>query len=207
MAEPAPAALKRRLSIAFALDEQSLVRSIFAQLAETWRSTLTQEARAAGSPKTGQGPYGEDLTELSRIARRDAASVVRTHGHDLNYQINRIYEDSPTASRTDYIQALTLWANDRAVWKDRQIANMNRGNARKYAQLRFNEKNQVGEALYLAEGPPPREPICAGLMAVGLVNREFIERNPFPAHINCPHGWTVQVTRVGVPLNELWVGE
>lgn len=203
---PAPTNLQRRLSIAFALDEQSLTTTILAQLSETWRATLTSEARAAGSSKVGQGPSGQDLSELSKIARRDAASIVQTFQRDLAREIDRVYDQSPTATRTDYIQALTVWADDRAQWKDRQIATMNRGNARSYAQQRFNAENEVGESLYLAEGPPPRERICANIMAAGLVNREFVERNPLPAHIGCPHNYAVQVTRIGVPVNQIWVG-
>lgn len=203
---PAPTNLKRRLSIAFALDEPSLTTSILAQLSETWRATLTSEARAAGSSKTGQGPNGRDLSELSRIARRDAASIVQTFQRDLERRIDAIYDDNPQVSRTDMRQALLLWAEDRAEWKDRQIANQNRGNARTYAQQRFNEENESGEALYLFAGPPPRESECAGLFAAGLVDRTFVERHPTPVHINCPHTWDVQVTRIGVPLDRIWVG-
>ena len=203
---PAPPNLKRRLSIAFALDEPSLVTSILAQRSETWRSTLTSEARAAGSSKTGTGPTGQDLSELSRMSRADAASIVNTFTRDLEREIDKLYDLSPTATRTDYIQGLTVWADDRAVWKDRQIANMNRATARTYAQERFNAENESGEALYLFAGPPPAEVHCANHFAAGLVDRTYVEANPTPIHINCPHDWEVQITRVGVPLDKLWVG-
>lgn len=203
---PAPTALKTRLSLAFALDAQSLTSSILAQLSETWRQTLTSEARAAGGTQTGRGPTAQDLSELSKIARRDAGSIVNTFDRELNNQIDRIYDSDPTAPRSVYISELQAWADNRAVWKDRQIANMNRGNARTYAQQRFNAENRVGEAVYLFAGPPPRESICAGHFRVGLVDRAYVERNPTPIHINCPHTWEKQTSQVGMPVDQLWVG-
>lgn len=203
---PAPSNLKRRLSIAFALDEQSLVTSILAQRSDTWRSTLTSEARTAGSSKSGIGPSGSDLSELSKMSRVDAASIVNTFNREMGNEIDRIYDRSPDASRTDYIQALTLWADDRADYKDRQITNMNRATARTYAQTRFNKENKSGEALFLFVGPPPAEIHCANHFKAGLVDRTFVERNPTPIHINCPHDWETQITRIGVPLAKLWVG-
>ena len=203
---PAPNNLRRRLQVAFALDEQSLVTSILAQRSETWRSTLTSEARAAGSSKTGIGPSGRDLSELSQVSRRDAASIVNTYERELGNKIDALYDANPTGNRDYYISEIAAWASDRADYKDRQIANMNRGTARTYAQTRFNAENKSGEALYLFDGPPAHEPVCEGLFRAGLVDRTFIERNPTPVHINCPHTWEVQTTRIGVPLDQIWVG-
>jgi hypothetical protein len=205
---PAPDALHRRLSLAFEFavtDEDALTESIYQQRAETWRSTLTEEARAAGSSKTGQGPNGRDRDELRQMSRTDAQSIRNTFNRDLASQINQMY-DAGLRSRQEFISALTEWADNRAEWKDRQIANQNRGTARTYAQERFNEENEVGEALYLFTGPPPREEECAKLFRAGLVNREFVERNPTPVHINCPHEWEVQVSRPGVARDRIWVG-
>ncbi len=206
---PAPPALKRRLALAFeftAPDTTALTASILKQRSETWRLTLTQEARAAGSSKTGIGPTGQDLSVLSRMSRKDAQSITNTFNRELGNQIDRLYDANPDGDRAYYISELTAWADNRADYKDRQIANMNRSTARTYAQERFNAENRVGEALFLFAGPPPRESVCAGLFAVGLVNRTFVERNSTPIHIGCPHGWETQVTRIGVPLAKLWVG-
>ncbi len=203
---PAPNNLRRRLQVAFALDEQSLVTSILAQRSDTWRSTLTSEARAAGSSKTGIGPSGRDLSELSQQSRRDAESIVGTYDRELGNQIDRLYDANPTGDRAYYIGELDTWSAQRAAYKDRQIANMNRSTARTYAQERFNTENKSGEALYLFDGPPAREPVCEGLFRAGLVDRSFVERNPTPVHINCPHTWEVQTTRIGVPLADIWVG-
>jgi hypothetical protein len=202
----APNNLKRRLSVAFALDEQSLVTSILAQRSETWRSTLTSEARAAGSSKSGVGPNGKDASHLSQLSREDAASIVNTYNRELNNLIDRLYDANPIGDRAYYIAEISAWAAQRAEYKDRQIANMNRSTARTYAQERFNDENKSGEALYLFDGPPAREPVCEGLFRAGLVDRTFIERNPTPVHINCPHTWEVQTTRVGVPIADIWVG-
>jgi hypothetical protein len=203
---PAPTNLRRRLSIAFALDEQSIVASILKQRSETFRATLTEEARATGSSRTGQGPTGKDLSELSRLSRRDAASVVNTYNRELGNQIDRLYDANPTGDRAYYIRELGAWADNRATFKDRQIANMNRSTARSWAQERFDDMNKVGDALFLFEGPPPREPVCAGLFAAGLVDAATVAANRTPIHINCPHSWTKQQGALGVPLNEIWTG-
>jgi hypothetical protein len=206
---PAPDALQRRLSLAFEFavtDEDALTESIFEQRAGTFRATLTEEARASGSSKTGRGPNGRDRDELRRMSRRDAQSIRNTFNRDLASQIDQLYDADPARSRQSYISELTAWADRRAQWKDRQIANQNRSTARTYAQERFNDENQVGEALYLFVGPPPRESECAALFRAGLVNRDFAERNPTPVHINCPHNWEVQVARPGVARERIWVG-
>lgn len=206
---PAPDALLRRLSLAFEFavtDEDALTESIYQQRAEAWRSALTAEARAAGSSKTGRGPNDSDRDYLRRQSREDARSIRNTFNRDLASQINQLYDADPARARQSYVDELTAWANARAEWKDRQISNQNRSTARTYAQQRFNAENQVGEALYLFAGPPPREPICAGHFAAGLVNREYIERNPTPVHINCPHSWDKQVSQLGVALSKIWVG-
>ncbi len=203
---PAPPSLKRRLSVAFALDESSLITSILAQRNDTWRSTLTSEARAAGSSKSGIGPTGKDASHLSRLSRDDAASIVNTFDRELNNLIDRLFDANPTGDRAYYIAEINVWSAQRADYKDRFIANMNRTTARTYAQARFNEENKSGEALSLFVGPPPRESVCAGHFAAGLVDRTYVERNPTPIHLGCPHGWETQVTRIGVPLAKLWVG-
>lgn len=204
---PAPANLKRRISIAFQLDEQALVTSIYTQRLETWRSTLTEEARAIGSPKSGRGPDGADRSELSRMSRADAASIVQTFRRDLERQIDQVYDQFPGATRTDYVQALRLWADDRATWKDRQIANQTRATTRSYAQQRFNAENagRIAQAKYLFVGPPPREAVCAGHFARGVVDQKFVDANPTPIHINCPHDWQKVTSRTLAPA-DLWVG-
>jgi hypothetical protein len=205
----APPNLKRRLALAFEFtlpDAQTLTTSILAQRTETWRVTLTSEARAAGSSKVGIGPHGRDFSELSRMSRTDARSIVNTFNRELNNQIDRLYDANPDGDRAYYIRELTVWSDKRAAYKDRQIANQNRATTRTYAQQRFNEENKSGEALYLFAGPPPREPVCAGHFSAGLVDRTYVERNPTPIHINCPHDWEVQVTRIGVPLERIWTG-
>lgn len=204
---PAPDALIRRLSLAFEFavtDEDALTESIYNQRAETWRATMSEEARAAGSNKTGRGPNGRDRDYLRRESRNDAQSIRRTFNRDLASQIHQMY-DAGLRGRGEFVIALNTWAQRRSEWKDRQITNQNRGTARAYAQERFNAENS-GEALYLFSGPPAREPICQGHFNAGLVDRTYVKRNPCPIHINCPHTWEVQITRIGVAQGQIWVG-
>lgn len=207
---PAPDRLKRRLALAFEFrtpDERDLTASILGQRTETWRAVMTAQARGVGSSKTGTGPSGRDLSELSRLSRRDAQSIVQTFNRELGNQIDRLYDANPTGDRAYYVRELTAWADQRAAYKDRQIANMNRSSARTYAMDRFEAENQIGpEALYVFDGPPPRESICAGLMERGAVTRDVARANPTPIHINCPHSWRRLYSSVTVDVNDLWVG-
>lgn len=206
---PAPDALIRRLSLAFEFavtDEDALTESIYQQRATAWRAALTEEARSSGSGKQGVGPNGDNRDYLRQMSRQDAQSVRQTFNRDLASQINQLYDAQPDGRRDYYVQALTRWANERAQWKDRQIATMNRGSARTYAQQQFNMRNNVGHALYLYGGPSPRGPRCADHFAAGVVNQQYVDANPQPEHVNCPHYWQKQQSRVGVPLDKLWVG-
>lgn len=205
----APDALLRRLKLAYEFaetDADALTESIYQQRATAWREALTEEARSSGSSKAGVGPNGKDRDYLRRESRRDAQSIRDTFNRDLESQIHQLYDANPEGRREYYVSALSQWANDRARWKDRQITNQNRGTARTYAQQRFNERNRVGQALYLYDGPPARGPRCAEHFAAGLVSQAYVEANPQPEHVNCPHGWNKQQSRVGVPLDLLWVG-
>ena len=206
---PAPGALHRRLSLAFEFavtDEDALTESIYAQRAESWRAALTEEAHSAGSGKSGQGPAGSDRDYLRRLSRQDAQSIRDTFNRDLQSQINQLYDADPARTRQSYVDELTRWANERAGWKDRQITTMNRGSARTYAQQRFNTMNKVGAATYLYGGPSPRGPRCADHFAAGVVNQAYVDANPQPEHVNCPHYWVKQSSTVGVPLDRLWIG-
>jgi len=205
---PAPDRLKRRLALAYefrAPDVDALTTSILRQRSETWRATLTEQARNVGSGASGTGPRGRDLSEMSAMSRRDAQSIAQTYARELNNQIDRLYDANPTGDRAYYVRELTTWADGRAAWKDRQIANMNRGSARQYAQERFAQENRVS-ALYVFAGPPPRESECAGHFRAGRVTSEYVRRNPTPIHINCPHTWQPVRSRSLQDIDTLWTG-
>jgi len=201
--------LKRRLMVAYEFaipDQRTLADGIYQQRAEIWRQTLTNEARTAGSARTGRGPNGIDRDELRRMSNEDAASIAQTFNKDLESQIEQLYRANPDGGRQYYVQALTRWADQRAAWKDRQIANQNRATAQSYAQQRFNVENKVGDALYVFAGPPPREIHCADHFAAGVVDQEYVDANPTPIHINCPHQWRRIQSTIGVTLDNIWTG-
>lgn len=208
MAQP-PEALVRRLSLAAELmlpDEATLTESIYQQRVAVWQDTLTEEARAVGSARTGQRPGGNDAQYLRDVSRDDARSIRQTYQRELEHQIEALYTANPDGRRDYYLAALTAWADERAAYKDRQIANMNRGTARQYAQLRFRDENRLQDATARFVGPPAREPECQALFAVGAVPLTYAEAHPTPVHIGCPHNWQRFTGRPGVPLDQLWVG-
>lgn len=201
--------LVRRLSVAFEFtlpDERTLQERIYQQRAQAWRDALTDEARAVGSAKTGQGPTGAYRQYLLDLSRDDAQSIRNTFNRELRSQIAQLYAANPDGRRDYYVTALTRWADQRAAYKDRQIALMNEKTARQYAQLAFKDRNRVTQAQFLFDGPAPVCDDCVDLFAAGTVDQAFVEANPTPVHPNCPHQWRTLSGVLGVALQDVWVG-
>jgi hypothetical protein len=179
----------------------ALRNAILRQLSTVWRETITDELRNVGAQGSGVGPNGRDRRYLARIARRDARSVVDTYNRELRNQVrNLISEGYDKQGIEDKVRA---WQVQRRDFKSEQIANMNRANARSYAQQRFDDENDIASGGFIFDGPAPRESVCAGHFAAGVVDREYVRNNPTPIHINCPHWWR---RTGGVIIGEVWRG-
>lgn len=200
--------LKRRLLVAFEFappDEQTLAEIIYQHRARVYQLAMTEQARASGSRKRGLLPRGADAQYLRDVSLDDARSIRNTFNRDLERQIEKLYAANPAGGRDYYVSNLTQWADDRAAWKDRQIALMNEKTARFYAQQRFKDMNRIaGE--YLFDGPPPVCDDCVDKFALGRVGQREVDVNPTPLHQNCPHEWKLINARLGVSASELWTG-
>lgn len=200
--------LKRRLSVAFEFappDVETLTQSIYNQRAQAWRDALTECASKVGSRARGVGPFGVDRQVLMDMSRDDAISIRETFNRDLEREIERLYTANPEGDRAYYIERLTVWADKRAEYKDRQIALMNNKTARHYAQQRFIDMNKVSTR-YRFVGPAPVCPDCGHHMAAGVVGQKYVDKHPAPVHPNCPHSWTMVGAKPGVDKDKLWVG-
>lgn len=200
--------LKRRLRVAFELlppDEDVLTDSIYRQRATAWRDAMTEQAERAGLRRAGKLPSGEDAARLRAMSRDDAASIRNTYNRDLERQIAQLYAANPDGDRAYYIRELTAWADDRAAWKDRQITLYNQKTARFDAMQQFKAHNAI-EGRHIFTGPAPVCDDCAEKFTMGEVGEQAVQADPTPLHPNCPHEWTLVGARVGVPLQDLWVG-
>jgi hypothetical protein len=200
--------LKRRLMVAYEFaipDEQTLTETIYRQRAQAWQQALTEMAHQAGSRRTGRPPSGVDARYLHDVSVDDARSIRNTFFRDLDREIERLYAANPDGRRDYYVQNLTRWADERATWKDRQIALMNQKTAEHYAQQRFRDMNKIA-ANYRFAGPAPICPDCADKFAMGEVDQRVVDEDPTPLHPNCGHGWKMTRVKLGVALSELWVG-
>lgn len=187
-------------------EAQDLETQLLDQMKRAWSVSLIEQARQAGYTGPVNPPSRGDLAWLRAEARQDAQSIVRTWNRDAERQLRRLYEANPRGNRTYYIRHMEQWAADREVWKGKQIAVTTEQKARTYAQERFLQENGLRGDLYVMVGPPPVCGACVGYFAAGVVDQEFVDAHPLPAHIGCPHEWR-RIGRVPAPApHELWVG-
>lgn len=188
-------------------DEAQLRADIYAQHGREWRQALAEEAARVGVTRPAQGPRGQrEVTYFRTLAEQDARSITNTYNADLEREIVRLYDTNPRGNRNYYISNLERWYDRRSAWKDRQIALMNRQNARSYAKVRFYEENNMRGGSYYYEGPAPVSDECKFRMAQGVVSQDFVDGHPTPAHINCPHEWAAASVPAPQTVRELWIG-
>lgn len=187
-------------------DERELARLIERQRADAWKTALEEEAAKVGVRRKANAPRMGDLQELRNLSQRDAASVVQTYNRDLEREIRRLYDANPRGNRQYYMSNLERWHDQRAAWKNRQIALYSQKTARHYAQQRFRDENGAYGQTYVFSGPAPVCDDCAEQFAAGEVDQRHVDENPTPLHPNCPHEWDAAGFRLSVPADQLWTG-
>ena len=196
-----------RLAYGMRSDEEAvLARNIENHMQAAWTEQMRSEARSVGSKKSIPFPRGEALDMIRRQAITDAHSIRNTYNRGLEREIRRLYDANPRGNRNYYMKNIEDWHAKWQAWKDRQIALVNDKTARYMATQEFNTANDVQGARYVFDGPAPACDDCGAMFAAGEVNQDFVDRNPTPLHPNCPHYWTRVGGRVGVPIEQLWVG-
>ena len=150
-----------------------------------YEAELTDQARRVGCPgQVGRLGNGAILSELNEMSKQDATSIVNTYNADLASAISYIRAEVPTANRYVYAKRLGVWEQNRASWKDAQIAQYTQGSARAKAQQDFRYNNNTFGTAVLE---PTRAvcPICQGWVARGIVPLNIALNHPGPFHPNC----------------------
>lgn len=186
-------------------DIKALADELLDRRKAEWRTALTEMARRYGcSQRGGEDPRLEDLAELKRMSLEDTKSIAKTWNKDVVSALRGFYETNPRGNRYYYYKHMEQWAEQRAVWKNPQIAIQTAQTTRWYAQQRFRELNGV-RARYVFAGPPPVCAECVYEFSVGVVGDRYIQRHPCPRHIGCPHEW-VELRAEPIPCEDMWVG-
>jgi hypothetical protein len=173
-----------------------------------YEAELTAQAMRAGCRgRVGRLANGAILSELNDISQQDATSIVNTYNADLVNAIGYIRAETPTANRYVYAKRLGEWEQNRASWKNDQIAQYTENSAREKAKQDFYANNNI---FGTAELLPKRAvcPVCQGWVNRGSVPLNIAMNNPGPYHVNCPHGWSVKYDRVDpAQCQYLWMGQ
>lgn len=185
-------------------DVRALADELLERRKAEWRTALTELARQHGCNRSGESPRLDDLDELRRMSLEDARQIAKTWNRDVINQLRKLYGDNPRGNRYYYYSNMERWATERARWKNPQIAIQTAQTTRWYAQNRFRELNGI-RARFVFAGPPPVCAACVDLFASGIVAEAFIQVNPAPVHIACPHEWR-EVRPERIPCAEMWVG-
>lgn len=188
----------------------TLADSILDQAKDAYQSQLSSEARKYGSAKSARPASGSSLSALKSQANTDAKSIANTFNRELRNKIEDLYGMNPRGNRNYYAANLDAWAKSREEYKGRQIALNTEQNARTLATSDFRDKNRaiIGKTYYLYDGAAPVSDECKFRFRQGIVDSDFVDSHPTPAHVNCPHVWRqTGVKKLSAKdLQDLWVG-
>lgn len=187
-------------------DATALAAVLLEQRQDAYTLAIQKQITLVGCQRQAQAATGEQLAQLQADSTRDAQSIVNTFNRDLERRVNQIIVDNPDGRRGPIESAIRQYLNERAQWKDRQIALMTSKTARAYAEEQFRRKNGIVDQRYIYAGPPPVSDECKTNTAAGIVPAAYIQDHPTPAHINCPHSWAIVATETVSNCAGLWVG-
>ena len=192
-------------------DIAALEKELKKQRYQAYREKLRELAIEVGCPQAAnraKPPRGASKRALDEESRRDAKSIAETWNRDVEKQIDNLFLQNPRGNRNYYAKHLEAWAEKRAQWKNKQIANYTVQYARNLARLDFEIWNEpiLGDVQYLYTGAPPVGAECIFRMGEGVVDAAFARSHPTPAHPNCPHEWTRVPNGRKVNCKELIMG-
>lgn len=185
---------------------EDFARDLLDRRVGIWHDELRALAFQYGCQNpTVRGPRGKYREKLRRDSRREARGIARTWSRHLRNEIERLFNRNPRGNRQYYISNLERWAERRMAWKNLQIGLATEQNTAWYAQQSFRQENNVRDERFIYIGPAPVGPVCIRRFGEGIVDREYIEREPTPAHPNCPHRWQV-VNPEQIGCQGMWLG-
>jgi hypothetical protein len=190
------------------VDEENWRGEILRKMRTAYDEELTIQANRVGCPgRRGQLRNGPLLSALNDTAKEHAASIVNTYNYDLALLILNVGRETPRANRFTYAARYRVWYAARSAWKNPQINEMSIGTARNRAQQDFVAQNgRMGSARLTPTTAVC--PVCQGWINRGIVPLNVALNTNMPAHVNCPHVWSIEsgrVAREDCPL--LWMGE
>lgn len=186
-------------------DTAKLTRTITERRGAAWINEMSDLAKRHGCNQLAKTPKGSDAKELMRQSQEDAESITRTYNRELRNVIERIYKTNPRANRNAYFKELEAWAKKRDAYKTLQIGLNTDGTARYFAQQRFYQQNPPLARRFVAAGGAPTCKVCIRIFAAGVVDFEYTQKHPLPAHINCPHFFKA-FSPAKVDCDTLWLG-
>lgn len=170
-----------------------------------WSSALREQGRGYGCNKSPNAPRGRDLTELKAMSKEDAKSITTTWNRDVEKKLTSLYNANPKGNRNYYAKQMEIWATNRDKWKSLQIAMQTEQSTRHYAQERFLAENGLRGVGRIFVGPPAICKICLKHFSAGVVTQAYVDKNPAPVHMNCPHEWGVAI-KAPMKCDETWLG-
>lgn len=185
-------------------DTAKTARILNERMRATWINTISDLAKKHGCSQLGGTPKGADAAKFKADAQRDAESITQTFNRELENEIARIIKDNPKANRNTIAKRLATWKKKRDSHKIWSIGLNTDGNARQAAFTRFYQMNAQIRRQFVAAGPPAVCKICIRIFAAGIVDFEYTQAHPFPAHYNCPHFYR-SVAPARVECDKLWV--
>jgi len=186
-----------------------LAERLHTQRLDAYRNELEIVARRAGCDQVRA--HETARPELRALSDRDSGSIIQSYNYDLGLAIIRIGEAIPSANRNTYKARLRVWSQERAAYKEPQIAEYTESSARAMAQADFVTSNSIQG---VADIQPRRAvcPVCAGWIArvaqEGFLPLRVVMADPGPYHPNCPHRWIVYPHQVArADCGKLWMGD
>jgi hypothetical protein len=195
------------LYLLYSMDESDtakIAKQLNERMRASWVNHVSDLAKQHGCTQLGQTPKGADAAKFKADAKRDAESIVKTYNRELKAEIARIIIDAPKANRNTIIKRLEAWKRRRDGHKIWAIGLNTDSNARERAFQRFYQMNAQIRRQFVAAGPPAVCVICLRIFASGIVDFEFTQRRPLPAHYACPHFYR-SVAPQKVDCAKLWV--
>ena len=188
--------------------EQEMRTSLLAMRRQSYNDELTNQAARVGCPnRRGDLRNGDILTTINEMCETDAASIVNTYNYDLAVKIMQLGAENPRGNRYFYAARLRTWEQERAQWKDVQIAQYTDASARAKALQDFTQFNgAMGTAVLQPTSAVC--PVCQGWITRGEVPLREATNDPPPYHLNCPHYWDTYPDRWPKgECDELWMGQ
>lgn len=173
-----------------------------------YQDQIQKEGAKYGATRLSRPPSGAQLSELKRIANRDARGIANTYNTQVRNEIDRLYRSNPRGTRQYYYSNLEKWQTKRDAYKGRQIALNTEQVARQMATQDFRRINNIPKGRFIYSGPAPVSDECKARFRAGIVDENYVDSHPTPAHVNCPHTWeeiNPQLPR-GTRPGDLWMG-